>query len=136
CAPVQAPAEADAAVHPGAAYSCPVGSIAPGAGGQSGGVRPRRISQRQNAQPDSMRAAASAARCSGSWLTSGEITPAISALSTSPAKACSDEAEPRWRGYMSRMASVTIGNTSAMPKALSTIGSTAQGTLGCDTAAL
>ena len=66
-----------------------------------------------------------------SWvLYPNDSTPAITALSTRLVNACNDDAEPRWRGYMSRIASVTIGNTSAMPNALSIIGSTAHGTTG------
>ncbi len=44
-----------------------------------------------------------------------------------------DDALPRCRGYMSRIASVTIGNTSAMPNAPSIIGNTAHGTVGAVT---
>ena len=42
-------------------------------------------------------------------------------------KACSDDDAPRWRGYMSRMARVTMGKISATPNAATAIGSTAHG---------
>src|SRR3546814_18604278 len=61
------------------------------------------------------------------WLSSGDSTPATTAFITSPVNACSDDAEPRWRGYMSSTASVRIGNTSAMPNEPIDIGSTAHG---------
>src|SRR4249919_610936 len=93
-------------------------------------------SQRQNSQPSVLNTAAPNARCKAEWLSSGESTPAMIALDTSPQNACSDDALPRWRGYMSRMASVRIGKTSAMPKELSIIGSTAHGTEGCGTSRL
>ncbi|KGQ19676.1 hypothetical protein LF41_2614 [Lysobacter dokdonensis DS-58] len=85
------------------------------------------------AQPSNENAAAPSARCKAWWLRSGESTPAITAFDTRPVNACSDDALPRWRGYMSRMASVRIGNTSAMPKELSIIGKTAHGTVGAAT---
>ena len=52
----------------------------------------------------------------------------MSAFTIRLLKACSEDAAPRWRGYMSRMARVRIGNTSATPSAASIIGSTAHGT--------
>src|SRR3546814_18365623 len=67
------------------------------------------------------------------WLSSGDSTPARSAFITSPVNACSDDAEPRWRGYMSSTASVRIGNTSAMPNEPIDLGRTAQGIDGTGT---
>src|SRR3546814_18420627 len=64
------------------------------------------------------------------WLSSGDSTPATNAFITSPVNACSDDAEPRWRGYMSSTESVRLGNNSAMPTETIDIGSTANGTDG------
>ena len=76
------------------------------------------------------------ARCKPCWLSSGDSAPATAALSTSWVKACSDEAEPRWRGYMSRIARVSTGNTRATPNAARLIGRTAHGTDGTGASAL
>src|SRR5690606_32142146 len=111
--------------------SCSPGSIiGPEGGGEAGG-RARRAtldSQRQIAQPPATNAAMPSARCRPWWLSSGDSRPATSELSTSWKNACSEEAAPRWRGYMSRIARVSTGNTRATPKANRLIGSTAHGT--------
>src|SRR5690606_31819643 len=111
--------------------SCSPGSII----GEDGGVetgggarRPALDSQRQNAHPSVVNASMPSARCRPWWLSSGDSRPATSELSTSCRNACSDEAAPRWRGYMSRIARVSTGNTRATPNAYRLIGSTAQGT--------
>src|SRR5690606_17305400 len=105
--------------------------------GSPGGMRwPERISQCQIAQPRNANSTAPDASHTGWSLSNGDSQPAITALNTKLVNACSDDALPRWRGYMSRIASVRIGNTSATPKALSIIGSTAQGTAGWSTSRL
>src|SRR5690606_8964716 len=102
--------------------------------GEEGGVDPggaRRAtldSQHQNVQPEATKPSMPSARCRPWWLSSGDSRPATSELSTSWTKACSEEAAPRWRGYMSRMARVSTGKTRATPKANRLIGSTAHGT--------
>ena len=77
------------------------------------------ISQRQKIHPSALNNAAPSASCSADPLSHGDSTPATTALLTRPVNACNDEALPRWRGYMSRMASVRIGNTSAIPNEFS-----------------
>ena len=71
-----------------------------------------------------MNTAAPSARYRPEPLSSGDSTPATIAFITRLVNACSDEAEPRWRGYMSSTASVRIGNTSAMPNEPIIIGNT------------
>ena len=81
-----------------------VGSNAAASGGHCGIFRTTRISQRQNSHPDKVKNAAARARCNPWWLSKGDSTPATSAFNTRLVKACSDEDDPRWRGYMSRIA--------------------------------
>lgn len=96
----------------------------------------RAFSHCQKAQPSRVKHAPATARYRPPWLSSGDSTPATTALRTRLVKACSEDAAPRWRGYMSRMASVRIGNTSATPNAVSVIGSTAHGSDNCGAKAL
>ena len=63
----------------------------------------------------SVKAAAPQASLIGLSDSIGDSRPAISEFDISPMKACIEEAEPRRFGYRSRIASVRIGNTSAMP---------------------
>src|SRR5690606_33434006 len=115
-------------------YSRSVGSSAPASGCASGTYRPGGpISQRQNTHASSANSAEASARWIPLWLSSGDSTPATAAFITSPVNACNDEAEPRWRGYMSSTARVRIGNTSAMPNEPIDIGSTAHGIDGTGT---
>jgi hypothetical protein len=66
------------------------------------------------------------ARRSGLWLAQGESTPATTVLTDSPTTICIDEAPPRCRGYMSKMAIIRIGKAMATPIAFRLTGSTAQ----------
>ncbi len=69
------------------------------------------------------------ARCSGLAL-SGDTTPATTVLIISCTKACSDEARPRWCGYVQHRQRQD-GKISAMPMPPRKIGSTAHGNTNC-----
>ena len=56
------------------------------------------------------------ARAGAECMTSGDTTPATSALATLPTTACSDEAIPRRSGTRSSTMIVTAGTMSAQPK--------------------
>ena len=86
--------------------------------------------QRHSAHATRVNAAEVSASPSAESLTAGDSAPAIAAFDSRPMNACIDDAAPRWCGYMSSSASVTIGNTSAMPNAHSAVGSTAHGSVG------
>ena len=105
-------------------------SLAPQDGGTRNGCAVPRVSHHQNIQPASANADAPIASASPLPLSIVESEPAITAFTSRPRKACSEDALPRCCGYMSRMARVMIGKASAMPNALRLAGSTAHGNVG------